>query len=126
MGKTFAHATLISATVLTAFMIMGPIAHLSAQNEVKIDEKLKVRKATIEKFSHDGSGFTATLDEGVTVPIVMDASTTIFWEMAMKRISLRLKKEQPFISSASMMPLQKTFRPPRSSSATSASLDAQH
>jgi hypothetical protein len=78
MGKTFAHATLLSATVMAAFMIMIPINHLSAQNEVKIDEKLKVRKATIENLSKDGSGFTASLEEGVDIPVVLNASTTFF------------------------------------------------
>jgi hypothetical protein len=78
MGKTFAHATLLSATVMAAFMIMIPINHLSAQNEVKIDEKLKVRKATIENLPKDGSGFMASLEQGIDIPVVLNASTTVF------------------------------------------------
>jgi len=76
MEKTFANATLLSATVLAAFMIMIPINHLSAQNEVKIDEKVKVRKGTIEDIAKDMSSFTVNVD-GASISVRTNASTTI-------------------------------------------------
>jgi hypothetical protein len=76
MQRTFANATLLSATVLAVFMIMIPIHHLSAENEIKIDEKAKVRKVTIQHL--DGStSFVADVD-GLAVPVAIDASTTVY------------------------------------------------
>jgi hypothetical protein len=77
MQRTFANAALLSATVLSAFMIMIPINHLSAQNEIKIDEKAKVRKVTVEDFNKENGTFSANID-GLAIPVVMDASTTVF------------------------------------------------
>ncbi len=77
MEKTFANATLLSASVLGVFMLMVPINHLSAQNEVKIDEKAKVRKAVIENIDLVSNQLTLDIG-GVTIVASMDASTTVF------------------------------------------------
>jgi hypothetical protein len=77
MEKTFANATLLSASVLAVFMVMIPINHLSAQNDVKLDEKAKVRKATIVDINLENSTLTVDI-EGMKVPVVVNASTTVF------------------------------------------------
>jgi hypothetical protein len=74
MEKTFANATLLSGTVLTVFMLMIPINHLSAQNEVNLDEHAKFHKATIEKI--DTETILVTIDQS-EVPVTLNASTTI-------------------------------------------------
>ncbi len=90
MEKTFAKATLFSATVLVVFMVMVPINHLSAQSEVKIDEKAKLRKVTVDDMHLDTNTLIVDID-GAKVTVVLDASTTVFLgngESPMKRRSL--------------------------------------
>jgi hypothetical protein len=77
MEKTFVNATIFSATVITAFMIMIPINHLSAQNDVQIDESIKMRKALVSDIDWDTSTLTVDI-EGFSVPVYTNASTTFF------------------------------------------------
>lgn len=75
--KTVGKAVLLSGSVLVLFMILIPIGHLSAQSEIKFDEKVKMRKATIESIDKSAASFTADVD-GVEVPVMLNASTTVF------------------------------------------------
>lgn len=77
MEKTFANATLLSASVLAAFMLLIPINHLSAESEAKIDENAKFHAATIEHLDLSRSDFTIQI-ESLTVPVLLDASTTVY------------------------------------------------
>lgn len=77
MEKTFANATLLSASVLAAFMLLIPINHLSAESEVKIDENAKFRSATIEHLDLSRSDFSIQI-QGITIPVLIDASTTVY------------------------------------------------
>jgi hypothetical protein len=77
MEKTFANATLLSATILATFMIMVPISHLSAQDDVKIDENAKMRKAHIEDIDFTTHKLSVGID-GVSLLVIVDASTTVF------------------------------------------------
>jgi threonine dehydrogenase-like Zn-dependent dehydrogenase len=78
MEKTFTKAIVLSATVFTAFMIVVPIGHLSAQNEIKIDEKVKFHKAVVSGVDFKSNALTITVD-GVSVPVITNASTTVFF-----------------------------------------------
>lgn len=78
MEKTFTKAILLSATVFTAFMIVVPIGHLSAQNEIKIDEGVKFHKATVSNVDFTTNTIIIVLD-GASVPVVTNASTTVFF-----------------------------------------------
>ncbi len=77
MERTFANATLLSASVLAGFMLLIPIGHLSAQNEVKIDENAKFRSAIVENLDLNRSDFAIDI-QGLTIPILLDASTTVY------------------------------------------------
>lgn len=79
MEKTFAHGALLSATVLTAYMIFSPPVLLSAQNEVTIDETVKVRKAVIQDVDYKDNVVVVELEtaKGVAIPVITTGSTTI-------------------------------------------------
>ena len=79
MEKTFAHATLLSATVITAYMVLSPPTHLSAQNEVTIDDSIRVRKAVIIDIDFKENFVIVELEsaQGVAIPVNMTSTTTI-------------------------------------------------
>jgi hypothetical protein len=77
MEKTFTKAILLSATVFTAFMIVVPISHLSAQNELNIDEKVKFHKAVVTNVNFNANTLLVTIDDA-SVPVITNASTTVF------------------------------------------------
>lgn len=76
MEKTFTKAILLSASVFTAFMIVVPIGHLSAQNELKIDDTVKFHKAIVSRVDTASNFLTVTID-GAPVSVITNASTTI-------------------------------------------------
>jgi hypothetical protein len=80
MEKTFTNAILLSATVLTAFMVIAPPLHLSAQNEVVIDEQIKVRKVSVESIDPKTHSLIVKLEglDDVSVPVRTNASTTVY------------------------------------------------
>lgn len=77
MEKTFTKAIILGATVFTAFMIVIPVGHLQAESEIKIDEKTKMHKATIESIDFKTNTITVTID-GFSIPVPTNASTTVF------------------------------------------------
>jgi hypothetical protein len=77
MKKTYANIILLSTTVFVAFMVASiPLNHLSAQNEIKIDSKLKVHKTSVVSVN-TLSGVVVVSIDGVNVPVLTDASTTV-------------------------------------------------
>ena len=76
--RTFANAALLSATVFAAFMTLYPPLHLSAQNEVSIDESVKVHKAVVVTITPSSSMIEVSIGED-TVPVLVTASTTIYF-----------------------------------------------
>ena len=76
MEKTFANAVLLSATVVVACLVIFPPLHLWAQNEIHINENVKVHKETIEDVRGDSGTIIVHIDES-SVPVYMTASTTV-------------------------------------------------
>jgi hypothetical protein len=76
MKKTLVNAILATSTAFVALMIISPLNHLSAQNEVIIDANQKVHKTSIIDVNFDSSILSVNID-GATIPVVTDASTTI-------------------------------------------------
>lgn len=79
--KNFTNAILLSATVLTAFMIIYPPMHLSAQNTNSIDESLKVRKVTVESVDYLKNSMVVRMEgeDDLSINVSTTASTTIFY-----------------------------------------------
>lgn len=77
MEKIFGNAVLLSATVIVACLVIFPPLHLWAQNDIKIDEKVKVHKAVVVDTNEQNHSLTVKIDES-EVPVIMQASTTIF------------------------------------------------
>lgn len=79
MEKTFAHATLFSATVITAYMLFSPPAHLSAQNDVRIDENIRVRKAVVQDVDFKDNVVVIELEDakGLGIPVLIGSTTTV-------------------------------------------------
>ncbi len=64
-------------TLVAGFMIFTPLGHLSAQNEVTIDENIKVHKVTVESADFKTNTFVVSF-EGKTILVTTNASTTVF------------------------------------------------
>ena len=64
-------------TLVAGFMIFTPLGHLSAQNEVTVDEKIKVHKVTVESADFKTNTFVVSF-EGKTIAVTTSASTTVF------------------------------------------------
>jgi hypothetical protein len=77
MERTFINATIVSATIITAFMIMIPINHLSAQNDIQLDEHVKMRKATVSDVDRETNTLMVEVED-VEIPAYTNASTTFF------------------------------------------------
>lgn len=79
MEKTFIHATLFSATVVTAYMLLSPPISLSAQNDVVIDDSIRVRKAIIQDVDFKDNVIVVELEEakGLAVPVITNADTVV-------------------------------------------------
>lgn len=75
MTKTLTNAILITSTAFVAFMIVTPLSHLSAQNQVTLDVTKKVHKANIQSLQADQQGLVIAVDS-LSISVVTDASTT--------------------------------------------------
>ena len=64
-------------TLVAGFMIVTPLGHLSAQNEVIINEKIKVHKVVVENVDFKTNTFVVSF-EGKTISVTTNASTTVF------------------------------------------------
>ncbi len=64
-------------TLVAGFMIFTPLGHLSAQNEIIINEKIKVHKVTVESADFKTNTFVVSF-EGKTISVTTSASTTVF------------------------------------------------
>lgn len=63
---------------MTAFMIFTPLKHLSAESEVVLDEKTRVRKVVVENVDFKTNTLTVDVD-GARVAVTTNASTTVFF-----------------------------------------------
>lgn len=79
MEKTFTNAVLLSTTVALAFLVVFPPLHLWAENDVPIDESVKVHRATIDESSE--AGIMSVLIENISDPVrvLVSASTTVYF-----------------------------------------------
>jgi hypothetical protein len=76
MKKIYINAILATSAAFVALMVIAPLGHLSAQNEISIDAKQKVHKTTVTTINVDSK--TLSIDvEGTSVPVITNASTTI-------------------------------------------------
>lgn len=78
MEKTITNAVLLSASIVVVCLVVFPPLHLWAQNDIQIDEKVKMHKATIEDVD-TGRGTVTVLIGESTVPVTTNASTTVFF-----------------------------------------------
>ncbi|MEZ0209281.1 MAG: hypothetical protein ACAH17_03850 [Candidatus Paceibacterota bacterium] len=76
MKKTYLNAILATTTAFVALMIVAPLGHLSAQNEVVIDASQKVHKTTVANVDFDSQTLFIDVD-GTSIPVNINASTTI-------------------------------------------------
>lgn len=81
MEKNFTNAILLSTTVFVAFMMVYPPVHSSAQNADSVDEKVRVRKVTIESVDYMNNSLVVHAEGGDDRPIdvATNASTTFFY-----------------------------------------------
>lgn len=77
MEKTFTNAVILSATVMTAFMVFTPLKHLSAEGGAVLDEKTRIRKVVVEDVDFKTNTLVVDID-GTSVPVTTNASTTVF------------------------------------------------
>lgn len=77
LEKNFTNAVLLSTSVFVAFMVVMPPVHSLAQNNVEIDEKVRVHKAVIEDVNEALASLSVTIDGG-SVSVITNASTTVF------------------------------------------------
>lgn len=77
--KNFTNAILLSGTILTVCMIVFPPLHLAAQNEVVIDEHIKVEKVSVESVDFKDNSLVVVFEKNddIVLPVRTTASTTI-------------------------------------------------
>lgn len=68
---------MLSLSFIIFVMLVSPVTHSSAQNDIQLKKDIKTQRATISTIDSTTNTITVTID-GTIVTVLITASTTVF------------------------------------------------